>query len=84
MNINKRIFITSCIFATIVVSYANQKGQRQGGNMPPKEAISACEGQKVGFECTVSTPRGNLTGQCMNTPDEKYFVCMLKGGPHKR
>ena len=88
MNINKKILIASCIFATtIVVSYAQPGGEKQGGaknGKPPKEAIEVCVGQEVGFECTMNTPRGSLTGTCINTPDEKYFVCMPEGGPNKR
>ena len=88
MNINKKILIASCLFATtIVVSYAQPGGgQERGGQNgePPKEAIEVCVGQESGFECTINTPRGSLTGTCMNTPDKKYFVCMPEGGPNKR
>lgn len=85
MNINKKILLASCIFATtIVVSYANQGEQRsQGKRTPPKEAITACKNKEVGTTCTMSTPRGDLSGQCMNTPDKKYFVCMPEGGPDR-
>ena len=85
MNINKKIFWASCIFVTtIVVSYANQGGERAGGKRtPPKDAISACKNKEVGTQCNMSTPRGDLEGQCMNTPDDKYFVCMPEGGPNK-
>jgi len=85
MNINKKIFIGSCIFVTtIVLSYAQSgKGNEGKDRKPPKEAIETCVGQEVGFECTMNTPRGSLTGTCMNTPDEKYFVCMPKDGPNK-
>jgi hypothetical protein len=50
---------------------------------PPKEAIEVCVGQNVESICTMETPRGSLTGKCMNTPDEKYFACMPEGGPDK-
>ena len=87
MNMDKKILIASCIFATtIVVSYAQPGGGQKGGGQngePPKEAIEICVGQEVGFECTMNTPRGSLTGTCMNTPDEKYFVCMPEDGPNK-
>lgn len=43
---------------------------------PPEEAITACEGQAEGNECSVTTPRGDtLEGTCKYTPDDKYFVC---------
>jgi hypothetical protein len=32
----------------------------------------------------MNTPRGEMTGQCMNTPDKKYFVCMPENGPDKK
>jgi hypothetical protein len=80
---NKKMIFSFCaLTALVTISYA-QPGGGQNGE-PPKEAIEVCVGQEVGFECTMNTPRGRLTGTCMNTPDEKYFVCMPEGGPNKR
>lgn len=86
MTMNKKIVISFCaLTALVTISYANQGGGRpQGNGTPPKEAINACKNKEDGTKCTMSTPRGDLEGQCMNTPDEKYFVCMPEGGPNKR
>ena len=74
---NKKILLTLSGIAILVSSlYARpQNGE------PPKEAIEVCKGQDTGSQCTMNTPRGSLEGQCKNTPDNKYFVCMPKGGP---
>lgn len=84
LNMSKKVLLTFCATTALVtVSSAKQQGGGEQGE-PPKEAIEICVGQDTGSECTMSTPRGNLTGKCMNTPDKKYFVCMPEGGPSKR
>ena len=79
----RKVIFTFCATTALVnVSYAQEKGGPKGE--PPKEAIEICVDQESGSECTMSTPRGDLTGTCQNTPDKKYFVCMPEGGPDKR
>lgn len=46
----------------------NSGGARRG---PPQEAISACASASVGNSCSFSTPRGNLNGQCVLTPNQQ-------------
>lgn len=74
----KIVLIAALCVATM--SFANQSsrgGDQREMREPPKEAISACEGQSEGNECSMSTPRGDtLEGTCKNTPDDKYFACM--------
>ena len=75
----KKIIVSFCaVTALITTSYAMEN---QRGDTPPAEAIEICVGQESGTLCTMETPRGTLTGQCMYTPDDKYFVCMPEGGP---
>jgi len=73
----KKIITTLAIFA-LTASFA-QDGKPPRGGKPPQEAITACENEDVGTECTVETPRGDvLEGTCQNTPDKKYFACAPK------
>lgn len=75
----KKIILFFCVTTSLVtMSYA--MGNQRGGT-PPAEAIEICVGKESGSLCTMETPKGALTGQCMYTPDEKYFVCMPEGGP---
>lgn len=75
LNINKKMVLTFCTTTLLVtVSYARPEGKKDG--TPPKEAIEVCAEKEEGTQCTMNTPRGELTGKCMNTPDNKYFVCM--------
>jgi hypothetical protein len=58
-----------------------QSGQPSGGPPQggvPKEALEACTGMQQGDECTVNSPRGAMTGNCVNTPDGK-FACVPAG-----
>ena len=76
--LKKSLLLVGVASVLITTLYARQgNGDRQ----PPKEAIEICVGQDEGSQCTMNTPRGSLEGQCKNTPDNKYFVCMPEGGP---
>lgn len=76
---NKKILITFCTILSFgSFLYANEDNRR---GEPPKEAIEVCKGQDIGYKCTMNTPRGSLSGQCKNTPDNKYLACMPEGGP---
>lgn len=46
----------------------NNGGARRG---PPPEAITACASLSVGNSCSIQTPRGNLSGQCVLTPNQQ-------------
>lgn len=46
----------------------NGGGARRG---PPQEAISACASASVGNSCSFQTQRGNLSGQCVLTPNQQ-------------
>ena len=83
LEMSKKLILTFCATTALVsVSYAKQQGGP--GGKPPKEAIEICVDKNEGSKCTMNTPRGQLSGTCMNTPDKKYFVCMPEGGPDKR
>lgn len=70
----KKIITTLAIIA-ITASFAQEtKPPRKG--TPPQEAITVCQNEIEGAECSIDTPRGDtLTGTCQNTPDKKYFAC---------
>lgn len=36
---------------------------------PPPEAYTACNGQSEGAACSMTTPRGTLSGTCAATPE---------------
>jgi hypothetical protein len=55
---------------------SGNSGASNGGG-PPAEAISACSGKSSGTSCSMSTPQGSLSGQCLNTPDGA-FACVPK------
>lgn len=48
-------------------------GDAQGGNRrgPPQFAFAACESKAVGNSCSMTTPRGQISGQCVLTPDQQ-------------
>jgi pyruvate carboxylase len=50
-----------------------RRGNRQQGNRrgPPAFALAACETKSVGNSCSMTTNRGNLTGQYVMTPDQQ-------------
>jgi hypothetical protein len=73
----------TCLFFSIAnLAIAKDQNGGFGKKEPPKEAIEACAQKYEGSECSMSTPHGDtITGKCIYTPDEKYFVCMPKDGP---
>lgn len=78
LTVSKKMILTFCATsALLTISYANQGGGEK--RTPLKEAIEICLDQEEGSECTMNTPRGELSGTCQNTPDNKYFVCMPEG-----
>jgi len=82
LKVSRNLILTFCATTALVtVSNAQQGGKGGPGGTPPKEAIEICVGQDEGSQCTMNTPRGELSGTCQNTPDKKYFVCMPEGGP---
>lgn len=55
-----------------------QNGPPPGGGqppMPPQEAFTACQSISRGAACTMTTPRGTLTGTC-GGPEDKPLACM--------
>jgi hypothetical protein len=76
-----KFLLKTVLLISVISTISNAKPE---GKEPPKEAIEICVGQEVGSTCTMNTPRGEMTGQCMNTPDKKYFVCMPENGPDKK
>lgn len=57
-------------------------GERGSKKGPPAEAFAACKTLSVGDACTVSTPRGEMTGSCTAAPSgqEGPLACAPKGG----
>ncbi len=48
-------------------------GQQNRGNRrgPPEFALAACQTKAVGNACSMTTPRGQVTGQCVLTRDQQ-------------
>ena len=73
--------LVACIAIMTITAYANGQpppndGQERHG--PPPEAFSACEGKSTGDACTVSTPRGELSGTCQ-MPGGNALACAPEG-----
>lgn len=51
--------------------------------MPPQEAFTACQSVNRGAACTLTTPRGTLTGTC-GGPEDKPLACMPPLPPGQR
>jgi hypothetical protein len=49
--------------------------QAPGGGHPPQEAIDACSGKSKGAACSLSTPRGVVSGTC-DTPPGSSLACI--------
>lgn len=47
---------------------------------PPPEAVQACANQSVGTQCSFTGRRGEVEGQCAETPQGE-MACMPEGGP---
>ena len=57
-----------------------QGGQKQDRRGPPAEAFEACAAAVESDSCTVVTPRGEVTGQCVVARDQsKGLVCQPEG-----
>lgn len=55
-------------------------GPQGGGQQPPQEAISACNGLSAGSSCSFNTPNGTMNGTCGTPPASSQLACMPAGG----
>lgn len=70
------------ISLTLPMSSAMAKGGPQGG--PPQEAFTACENLTEGTACSVSTPRGEMSGSCKGPREgEGALACVPEKGRSK-
>lgn len=60
---------------------AQPSGQGQPGQMPPPEALAACQSLASGQACSFSGQRGNATGTCW-APEGKPLACKPAGAPN--
>lgn len=68
-----------CLLFFLLTSYSYAGGGMappRGG--PPPEALSACQQAQEGSKCSFRTPRGNVSGQCLITPQGK-MACVPEG-----
>lgn len=63
---------------------AQQSGAERQKKGPPAEAFSICEGKTSGSSCSLETPRGTMTGVCIDYRDEGQLVCAPEGGKRER
>lgn len=80
-------YIQRCVFGTPDATFdrnvpsnrstAVQQPQEQTSpaSAPPQAAFDACSGKSLNNSCSVTTPKGGLSGTCRNTPDSQ-FVCV--------
>ena len=85
--INRKITYTVTLVLALAasaistVSIAQQSGERRG---PPPEAIEACANLTEEAVCSFTSPRGDVTGQCMVSPkDSETLSCRPEGGQKK-
>lgn len=71
MKVTSRQLALSSILLCLPVSLLEAR--------PPQEAFDACRHHSSGSSCTVSTPRGQLNGQCRQPPRESQLVCVPDG-----
>ncbi|PWQ93745.1 YHYH protein [Leucothrix arctica] len=68
MNTIKKIILGSITLGIAGIASAEtapQRPQRQG---PPPQAIEACNNKAVGTQCSFTARRGDVQGQCAQTP----------------
>ena len=53
----------------------DQSGSAPKTGKPPQNAILVCAGKATKSQCAFQGPRGDESGLCENTPDNKYFAC---------
>ena len=51
-------------------TYAFANGERPARKGPPPEALTACESAAEGDSCSFTSPRGEVSGQCVTPPKE--------------
>ena len=66
-----------------VAMAADQDNRPERPKGPPQEAFTACESLSVDDACTVTTPRGEMSGTCKAAPhdDSAPLACAPEGGP---
>ena len=62
-------------FVSVTLGFAGIASAQRG---PPPEALEACAGKTVQTQCQMNTPRGELSGQCVETP-RGQMVCLPEG-----
>jgi hypothetical protein len=64
------------------------RGERHSGQQsrktPPPEAFEACNDLSLGGTCTVSTPKGEITGTCVSPKNDGDLVCAPAGRRPRR
>lgn len=60
---------------SVTLGFAGVASAQRG---PPPEALEACANQAVESACSMTTPRGDVTGQCVETPKGE-IACLPEG-----
>lgn len=65
---------TNALIAALLLScsatHAFANGERPDRKGPPPEALTACESAAEGDSCSFTSPRGEVSGQCVTPPKE--------------
>ncbi|RVU86646.1 hypothetical protein EOL70_04155 [Leucothrix sargassi] len=91
MNTAKNIFLRSSLTILVgltlaVTAFAADDNRPDRPKGPPPEAFTACETLSVGDACSMTTPRGEMSGSCKAAPngEEGPLACAPEGGRGKR
>lgn len=81
------LFVIMTALSIAACSADNQGGGKRGGDKggkPPAAAFEACASKTEGQSCTVSSPRGEMSGTCKAPPKgEGELACVPAGGRPK-
>lgn len=83
-QIIRRGFLTLLVALPLAGAMAADGENRPERPMgPPPEAFTACENLSEGDACSMTTPRGDMTGSCISPPrsENNSLVCAPEGGP---
>ena len=72
MKHTNKLMLTLALTLFVTACATNDEGGERGGKgsdrTPPAEAFTACESLSQGDACSVTTPRGEMSGTCKAAP----------------
>ncbi len=80
MNISGYRFSLFCSLTCLVIATLGLPFSATHAR-PPQQAFDACRNLEQDESCSVSTPHGQLQGQCRQPPQEQQIVCVPNNHP---